>query len=153
MLVVSFNGSVGPKENSDTKNAISALVKDSKDKLYESITDTLKVKITELNMQINETYKDNMDIIGVATEASGEARTLLSKKAADINNEYTEKLEVFRQSLRPSIQSKVDTKPTTVKKVNKKLNKNNGPRRQNSIKENNNVSVLLELAGLLAKHK
>ncbi|CAC5423894.1 unnamed protein product [Mytilus coruscus] len=101
VLNVSFKGSVGLKENSDITNSIDNTILTSKDKLYTSILETLTNKISDIGRQLNLTYSENMDIIGTQTALSGEARTKLSSKSKEINEQFTHKLKVFTASLKP----------------------------------------------------
>ena len=137
ILKVSFKGNVGPKENSDITQTIDNKLRETKETLNNYILELVNNKISEIDKQLNDTYVRNLEVIGVTTSLSGEARNRLMKETREINYEFTQKLKVFSESLKPRKQH------VPRKEYNKK---------PNNSKPKSNKSVLLELAELLSKH-
>ena len=135
LLVIQFNGNVGPKTNNEVSTDINKVVKPAVDSLQDSIISVLKEHIDKLNNKINSTYAETFETIGIHTERSGEARNLMSRKSREINMDYEKKrLNNYCKNLKPDTQTNAPTK----KKPSAKKNEN---------------SVLTELAKLIAKHK
>ncbi|CAG2216077.1 unnamed protein product [Mytilus edulis] len=143
VLNVSFKGSVGAKENSEITDSINNAIQTSKDTLYASILETLTTKISDIGRQLNQTYSENMEIIGTETAQSGEARTRLSSKSKDINEHFTHKLKVYTASLKP----RTDNQPYKKRAENQSYQK----KTWTTSKPKADKHVLRELQDLVAK--
>jgi hypothetical protein len=93
LLVIQFNGNVGPKTNNEVSTDINKMVKPAVDSLQNSIISVLKEHIDKLNNKINSTYAETLETIGIHTERRGEARNLMSRKSREINMDYEKRLK------------------------------------------------------------
>jgi hypothetical protein len=64
LLVIQFNGNVGPKTNNEVSTDINKMVKPAVDSLQNSIISVLKEHIDKLNNKINSTYAETLETIG-----------------------------------------------------------------------------------------
>ncbi len=85
ILNTTFTGNVGPITNSEVKSEIEAVVTANHNNLQDSILVILKKHINDIDTSINTAFNESMEIIGVATEQSGEERNL-STRAQEINS-------------------------------------------------------------------
>ena len=94
--------------------------------------------ITE-RIQLNSSVKTNLEIIIIESQAGGNARTKLLSETRTINEEFTERLRQFVQSLKPN--HKPNNKPPHKKPYARKTTK----------EETNNSGVNKELSKLVRK--
>lgn len=104
---------------------------------------SVRTKISDIGRQLNQTYSENMEIIGTETAQSGEARTRLSSKSKDINEHFTHKLKVYTASLKP----RTDNQPYQKRAENQSYQK----KTWTTSKPKADKHVLRELQDLVAK--
>lgn len=101
-IQVNFSGNLGDKENKEAmKNTIDDLFKRDGLELADAVHNTLKQRITELNERLNQSVKNNIQMISVETQAGGLARSKLLEETRKINEDFTKRLRLFVQSLKP----------------------------------------------------